>query len=652
MYPACNGGAVATGLETGFRLGPWDVRPMLGTLSGPGGTLHLEPKVMNVLVCLAELAGDVVTHDQFIARVWRGRIVSDEVLSRCISLLRTRLGDDPREPRYIQTVPKIGYRLLTAVEPLTPSPARPTAAPQPAEAPRRVRPRLVVGTILGLLLLAAAGYVYVDRGPRRAAPPVASEPTIAVLPFVNRSDDKDNEYFSDGLTEEIIDRLANVPGLHVVASTSAFALKNQSSDVRQIAERLGVSYVLEGSVRKEGDRVRITAQLVDAARGFHLWSKPFDTRVSDIFSVQDTIANSIVAELLPRLTRKSAAQIETAPPTEVIAAYELLLQGRYHLKRREEGPIRRSIELFEQAIALDPRFGEAYRELARAYALLPYYSYEDLDEMSERAVETIKRGTALDPTLAASAQDVLAFVHLARWEWVEAELGLRRALSAAPSDPNVHQWYSQLLASVGNAERSLHHALEARRHDVLSPVVNDRLAVAYMWVDDDERARRQFELADELGMGPTANPEAYVVLLLRRGEYDKARDILVDLQKLFARATEWIDPFIAALRDPAGRPAAREAVARAARERAISLKYLFGAWVYLGEADAAMNVAFELVHEPAEFDVEFLFARETSILRRHPRFGELVSTIGLDRYWDQFGWPAMCARRGPAIECH
>ena len=266
-------------------------------------------------------------------------------------------------------------------------------------------------------------------------------------------------------------------------------------------------------------------------------------------------------------------------------------------------------------------------------------------------MQTIQRGTASAPEVAESAQDVLAFVHQARWEWVEAEEGFRRALVTSPKDPNVHQWYSQLLARVGNAERSLHHALEARKLDVLSPVVNDRLAVAYMWVDDDERARRQFELADELGMGPTANPEAYVVLLLRRGEYDKARDILVDLQKLFARATEWIDPFIAAQRDPAARAAAREAVARAARERSISLKYLFGAWVYLGDADAAMDVAFELLHEPAEFDVEFLFARETAILRRHPRFGELVTAIGLDRYWDRFGWPAMCARREQAIEC-
>jgi len=267
---------------------------MLGTLSGPGGTLHLEPKVMNVLVCLAELAGEVVTHDQFIARVWRGRIVSDEVLSRCISLLRTRLGDDPREPRFIQTLPKIGYRLLTPVEPLAAPAAQPAEAPRPAEAPklaltvdalqppatvdakapvaalRRIRPRLVVGwTILGLLLVGAAGYLYLERWPRRATPPVAGEPTIAVLPFVNRSDDKDNEYFSDGLTEEIIDRLANVPGLQVVASTSAFALKNQSEDVREIGERLGGRYILKRSVSKEGERVRITAKLVDAASSFH-----------------------------------------------------------------------------------------------------------------------------------------------------------------------------------------------------------------------------------------------------------------------------------------------------------------------------------------------------------------------------------------------
>jgi TolB-like protein/DNA-binding winged helix-turn-helix (wHTH) protein len=656
-------GSVPTVLESGFRIGPWEIRPDLGTLTGPDGEVHLEPKVMGVLLCLAEQAGEVVTRDQFVARVWRGRIVSDEVLSRCISLLRTSLGDDPREPQFIQTLPKIGYRLIVPVLPREPEPATSAAAAEAARPadnaeatiapPRReVRRWRAAGPAAALLLAAASLYIYWQwfAGPDSASLPAAL-PSVVVLPFVNHSAERDNEYFSDGLTEELIDRLAQVPGLQVVASTSAFAFKNHREDVRSIAEQLGVSYVLAGNVRKEGDRVRITAQLIEARRGFHVWSERFDTTLGDIFIVQDDIANGIVAELRPRLSTSETAEPGAARPTEVMPAYELLLQGRYHLKRREEAPIRRSMELFEQAIELDPTFGDAYRELARAYVLLPTYSYEDEDEMFEMAVATIARGVAADPALEDSAHDVLALVHLNRWEWTDAEQDFRRGLAASPNDSNVRQWYSQLLASVGRPEESLHYILEAKTLDVLSPVVNDRLAVAYMWVDDDEQARQQFELADELGMGPTANPEAYIVLLLREGDYDKARELLIDLQKLFARAPDWIDPFIAALGDSAARPAAEEALATAAGNRNISLKYLFGAWIYLGNADAAMETAFELLYEPAEFDVEFLFARETEILRCHPRFSELVTAIGLDSYWDRFGWPALYARPGEVREC-
>jgi adenylate cyclase len=320
-----------------------------------------------------------------------------------------------------------------------------------------------------------------------------------------------------------------------VASTSAFAFKERRADVRDIARELGVTYVLEGNVRKDAERVRITAQLIDAERGFHAWAQRYDTELRDIFGVQDEISNSIVAELRPRLSR-DAAQPAASRPTEVFPAYELLLQGRYHLKRREEAPIRRSIELFRQATELDPGFGEAYRELARAYALLPNYSYEDREEMFELAEATLELGIARDPGLAETAHDVLAFLHYSRWEWMEAEQQFRRALAVLPNDPTMRQWYSQHLAAVGKPSESLRHILEAKRLDVLSPVVNDRLAIAYLWLDDDESARRQFRLADELGMGPSANPEAYLVLLLREGNYEEARDILVDLQRLFARA--------------------------------------------------------------------------------------------------------------------
>jgi TolB-like protein/DNA-binding winged helix-turn-helix (wHTH) protein/tetratricopeptide (TPR) repeat protein len=651
---------VTRDLDSGFTIGGrWDVRPMLGTLAGPGGAAHLEPKVMAVLVCLAERPGDVVTRDQFIARVWNGRIVSDEVLSRCISQLRTRLDDDPHSPRFIQTVPKIGYRLVASVEPCSTGLATVEAAARTESATAVSRlsgaaTRRWIGLGLAALLLMVIFSAFYLNPPAQRAPdaPDADSPSIAVLPFANRSDDAGNDYFSDGLTEELIERLAQVPGLQVVASTTAFAFKNHQEDVRHIAERLGVSYVLEGHVRRDEDRVRITAQLVDASRGFHLWSQRFDTQLRDIFAVQDEIARSIVAELRPRLAGSDAGEAFMAPPTDVMPAYELLLQARYHLKRREEGPIRRSIELFERALELDPEFGAAWLGLASAFALLPYYSDESVEELAARAVVTLEQGMARIPGLRHEAWDLLAFLHLSRWEWIEAEQDFRSALATSPNDSNLHQWYSQQLARVGDTEGSLRYALAAKKLDVLSPVVNYRLAVAYLWVDDDQRAMQQFELARELGMDPMANPNPYLVLLLRLGEYDKAGTILEHAQSRLGGSTAWIGPLLAALVDPNARPAARAALDIAAREQSIAPHFLYGAWLYLDEVDAAMIVALEqLLWKPALFDVEFLFARETAALRRHPRYGELVAAIGLDRYWDRYGWPETCARRSGAIVC-
>jgi TolB-like protein/DNA-binding winged helix-turn-helix (wHTH) protein/tetratricopeptide (TPR) repeat protein len=648
---------VTRGFDSGFTLGPWDVRPRLGTLHGPDGEVHIEPKVMGVLLCLAEHAGDVVTRDQFVDQVWQGRIVSDEVLSRCISLLRTRLGDNPREPQFIQTVPKIGYRLIAAAEPHNKENASSPAASEtgtatdiPVSVARNANPGKRITLIAIVALAAVLSALLLGKRFITTPPAAATESSIVVLPFINHSDDRDNEYFSDGLTEELIERLARVPGLQVVASTSAFSFKNHREDVRSIARRLGVGYVLEGNVRKENDRVRITAHLVEAERGFRVWSDRYDTRLSGIFGVQDEIANGIVAELRPRLAGGSAGA-SPVRPTEVMPAYELLLQGRYHLKRREEAPIRRSIELFEEAIELDPGFGEAYRELARAYALLPNYSNENAEAMFGLAAATIERGIARDPLLRDKVHDVRAFLHFSNWEWIEAEEDFRLALAASPNDPTVHQWYSQHLAAVARTVESLEYILEAKKLDVLSPVVNQRLAVAYLWVDDNEMARQQFELADELGMGARANPDVFAVLLFRQREYARARHILVDLQNLYGLPPTWVEPFVAALQDPTSRPAAREALDLAARDGGIPRKLLFGTLTYLGDADAAIEIAFELLSDPVNFDVEFLFTQETEHLRRHARFGELLVAIGLDRYWDEYGWPALCQRSDSAIEC-
>jgi adenylate cyclase len=405
-------------------------------------------------------------------------------------------------------------------------------------------------------------------------------------------------------------------------------------------------------VRKDEERIRITAQLADARRGFHVWSQRFDTQLRDIFAVQDHIANSIVAELAPLLAGGARDEISTLVPTNVMPAYELLLQARFHLRRREEAPIRRSIELFLHALELDPDFGAARVGLATAYALLPFYSGEDVERMSALALATLERGSTKDPQMQHEAWDVRAFLHLSRWEWIEAENDFRLALAAAPGDPDLHQWYSQQLARTGNAEGSLRHALMAKKLDVLSPVVNYRLAVAYLWVNDEESAEQQFNLAGELGMDPMANPNPYLVLLMRQGEYEQVGRILSHMQGRLGGSRFWIDPLMAALRDPAARPAAREALGRAAHEQSIAPQLLYAAWLYLDEVDAALDVVInDLAGTPARFDVEFLFARETAALRRHPRFGEVLVALGLDGYWDRYGWPASCARWNSTIVC-
>jgi hypothetical protein len=264
---------------------------------------------------------------------------------------------------------------------------------------------------------------------------------------------------------------------------------------------------------------------------------------------------------------------------------------------------------------------------------------------------TLATGIENSAAVDVAMQAVVAHVAYSRWDWIGAEIAFRHALEQAASDPDLLVWYSQFLASVGDSAASLNMALRAKELDPLSPVANHRLAVALMWVDEDERALQQFRIAEELGMGATANPESYAVLMLRFSEYASVRPMLIGVQTMFARPTAWVDAMLAALASPEQRPSAIEAVARAEQARDIARKYLFGAWVYLGETDRALATALQLLHDPSSLDVEFLFARETRALRAHPRFGELVRSIGLPRYWDQFGWPEVCRREGEDIVC-
>ncbi len=652
-------------LKQGFQLGAFEVRPLTGEVTGAGGTTHLEPKVMEVLTALAERARDVVERDELLQRIWGNRAaVADEPLTRCIAELRRVLGDSRQNPKFIQTIPKRGYRLLCPVTPLValappPLTGLPPSVPEtPLLSPRRrvpiyeSVPALPLGLgVVALLALAGIALWAMTRGVAESESGERIERnTIAVLPFIDVGGSPDDAYFGEGLADEILNRLSAVEGLRVVARTSSFALRDSADDVRSIAHRLAVAHVLEGTVRRDGERVRIDVQLVDATRGYRLWGESYDGVLGDIFELQDAIANTIVAKLRETVpTELPTNPIATSAPTQNLDAYELLLRGRQYLHRRDESSLRRSIELFEQAIALDARYGQAYVELAKAYALLPSYSAEIQDEMFDMALATLAKGVEHDATLDASMQVVLALVAYARWDWITAEVAFRRALEHAHNDSDLLVWYSQFLSAVGRLAESAEYARRAKELDVLSPVVNHRLSVASMWIDADAEAARYAAIAEELGMGPA--PDAYIVLKLREHDHAAVRPLLIGVQTMFARPTAWVDPLLAALADPAFHPQAVEALARAEAARDVPPKYLFGAWLYLEEAEHALDAGLRLVNDRPSFNVEFVFSREARGLRRHPRFGELVRAIGLNRYWDRFGWPDACRRSGEAISC-
>jgi len=657
-------------LKQGFKLGSFEVRPLTGEVSGADGTAHLEPKVMEVLAALAQRPGDVVEREELLARVWGARAaVADEPLTRCIAELRRVLGDSRQTPVFIQTIPKRGYRLLCPVTPLAARPAAaPAAAPQPEAEPagtdprpaaasaarsrhRATHPIALGGAFAAALALGGIALWAMGRGAAESgATDAIARNTIAVLPFTDVGGSADSAYFGEGLADEILNRLSAVDGLQVVARTSSFAVRASTDDVRSIGQRLSVAHVLEGTVRRDGERVRIGVQLVDAQRGYRVWSARYDGVLGDIFALQDEIANTIVAKLRDTVpTDLPATPIATSAPTTNLDAYQLLLRGRQELNRRDENSLRRSILLFQQALELDPRYGQAYVELAKAYVLLPSYSAEIQDEMFDLALATLAAGVEHDAAIDDSMQVVLALVAYARWDWITAEIAFRRALEHGPNDPDLLVWYSQFLAAVGRTADAAEHARRAREVDLLSPVVNHRLSVAEMWVDADDAAAHYARVAEELGMGPT--PDAYIVLKLRQHDYAAVRPLLIGVQTMFARPTAWVDPLLAALAHPERRQEGVEALARAEQARDVPPKYLFGSWLYLGEPERAVDAGLRLVNDRPSFNVEFVFSREARELRRHPRFGELVRAIGLNRYWDRFGWPETCRQSGDTITC-
>jgi TolB-like protein/DNA-binding winged helix-turn-helix (wHTH) protein len=515
---------MSTSVKSTFSFREFELDSLERRLLRAGESIALTPKVFDTLVFLVERAGRLVSKEELIQGVWPRGFVDESNLTKHIWLIRRALGEGDQGGEFIETVPKIGYRFIAPVIRGV-SPVATLQTPQVIESERRnARYGWRAGIALaGLLAIAAVVVLGMHswsssyKGAQTAAV-AKSDKSIAVLPFLDMSEKKDQEYFADGMAEEIIDLLVKIPGLKVISRTSSFQFKGKTEDLRSIATQLGVAYVLEGSVRKSGDHLRVTAQLIDNRDGTHLFSQTYDRNLSDVLKMQDEIAIALVQALQLEVE----ANIVSRPALRNNEAYTLYLQGLHASSRFDQEGMEKAIIDFERVLELDPSFAPAEVMLGNSYFLLGAYGFMPPATAFEKDRLANERALKLDPNLAlAHAQ--LGDIHRAYdWDWAAAERELKQALALAPNDGNILFYASVQSLGMGQWDEALKQVnaalavdpLNPSRYQVLTLIQSSRGRLE----EAEAAARRALEL---IPMGPFGH---YFLgnVLLTRGQLDAA----------------------------------------------------------------------------------------------------------------------------------
>lgn len=500
------------GVTVRATFGPFELDVRAGQLRKHGVLLKLAGQPIEVLTVLLERPGELVTREELRRRLWRDETFVDfeHGLNAAVNKLRFALGDSAGRPRYIETVPRRGYRFVgslaqadAAKGPAVPGPAppRPARLESPGPPARRSSAARWIGAaaLLALVAVLALGF-WTPGGRSGAADTATRRTTLVVLPFENLSEDPGQDYFAEGLTDEMITLIGRLAPdrLGVIARTSASHYRGTRRRVREIAEELNVQYLVEGSVRREGARVRVSAQLIRAADEAHLWADSYDRDVRDLLSVQQDLARAIAARIeltLPALASRPARRQARPPAPE---AYEAYLRGRYLLGRRTTGDaLVKGHEYLKEAVRLDPDFALAHAGLSRSYQRLAGATAAPADAMP-RALEAARRSLALDPELAEGHAALALLFGSYTWEWEAAEREFRRALDLNPASAETRIAYASHLSHVGRLEEAVAQAERALQLDPVSLAGRAQLAVILYRARRYEDALRELERVKEL----------------------------------------------------------------------------------------------------------------------------------------------------------
>jgi TolB-like protein/DNA-binding winged helix-turn-helix (wHTH) protein/lipoprotein NlpI len=475
-----------------WRFGVAELDESTARLTVAGQSSELDHSSYQLLLCLLRQAGKVVAKEQLLQVGWPGRVVSENSLTKAIGRLRLALNDP--DGSLLCTVHGYGYRLVVPVEfsaEPTGAPARLKALstndaaadadneakpPAPAALPGRATRRAGLLAVLFALALVLVWISWPASSPRpaKSASLPTSAPSIAVLPFVDMSPGKDQEYIADGFSEELLNMLANVPGLRVIARTSSFSFKGQSADVATIARRLHVSHVLEGSVRKSGNKIRITVQLIRADDSSHLWSQTYDRTPEDLFAVQDEISDAVVTQLKIKLLGATPATRKANPK-----AYPLFLQAQQLYRQDSREAYEQSIALYRQGLAIDPDYAPAWVGLAGDYRRQASSGLRPFDEGFRLAREAVNKALAIDPDYAPALGELGWIAMTYDRDLAAAARHLDRALRLEPSNADVIRNAAYLAASMGRTEQAIAIAEFGLAQDPVNSAGYNNLGIYY-----------------------------------------------------------------------------------------------------------------------------------------------------------------------------
>ena len=613
--------------EAVFHFADIEVREREFRLIKAGEVVPVEPKAFRVLLMLLRNPQKLITKEELLDAVWGDTAVSENSLTRSIALLRKMLGEEPHSNRYIETVATVGYRWVCKVEvsedasgepELTEEPKHPSGTGNDMR-----RKRLWVWALAGgsLLALCLAGMVWWEARPAAIKAPKMTTASIAVLPFNDLSPNHDQEYFSDGLTEELLNQLTKIPNLKVAGRRSALQFKGKNEDLRAIGQKLNVTNVLEGSIQREGSRIRIIAQLVKADDGFNLWSESYDNDLRDIFALQDNIARAVALAL--QLKLRAGGSSAAMPPrgTTKLEAYEALLHARYFAHMNDKNSQEKALAYANSAIQLDPNYAPTYALRASIAVQAGGMLWMDPSAAAKKARGDAEKAIALDPNLADGYR-VLSYIQAEpELNCREAEISLQRARELAPGDTDNLVRSGMLAMCQGRQEQAVEFLQNALLLDPLRPL-------EYMNLAQNLRDLGRYEEAHAtIGKALDLNPNQIMIHEIRGEVYlaqGRPHEALAEMEK---EPADWLSDLGKALAYSAlgRRQESDEALARLISQHQNDCAYQIAqVYAYRGEVDQAfawLNRAYGQRDPGFEW---FKTDLKLKSLREDPRYAQLL----------------------------